>query len=87
MKNTIKKVSVNIKAENWAIISIEGEGTYLQSYNSIIAARTPDGIFLDKETWNYSTTTGKHRNEFLGETKEETKKKIKSGEYKLIDLN
>ena len=44
-------------------------------------------ITLDKDTWDYSTTTGKYRNQFLGETKKETQAKIDSGEYKLANLN
>jgi hypothetical protein len=32
-------------------------------------------------------TTGKYRNQFLGETKKDTEAKIKSGEYILADLN
>ena len=44
-------------------------------------------ILLDKNKWDYSRTTGKYRNRFLGETKRETEKKIKFGEYLLTDLN
>lgn len=44
-------------------------------------------ILLDKAYWDYSRTTGKYRNIFLGETKAETQKKIDSGEYILTDLN
>jgi|TARA_R100000479_G_scaffold54981_1_gene26072 hypothetical protein len=44
-------------------------------------------VFLDKNYWDYSTTTGKYRNAFLGENIAETRKKIKSGEYILVDLN
>ena len=44
-------------------------------------------VELDRKYWNYSNTTGKYRNIFLNETITETKKKIKSGEYKLTDLN
>jgi len=62
-----------------------------QSYDSIIAIRTvwPDGtiIELDRQYWDYSKTTGKYRNQFLGETKKETQAKIKSREYVLADLN
>jgi hypothetical protein len=43
--------------------------------------------FLDQKYWNYSNTTGKYRNIFLNETIKDTRKKIKSGEYKLTDLN
>ena len=60
-----------------------------QSYNSIIAKidiRT-NKITLDKYYWDYSRTTGKYRNKFLGEGIAETRAKIKSGEYKLKNLN
>jgi len=62
---------------------------YFQSYDSIIAKKEVNGnnITLDKTYWDYSSTTGKFRNLFLGEKKSETLKKIKSGEYKLANLN
>lgn len=64
------------------------EGVYFQSYSSIIAFRPYGGkIQLDRESWDYSTTTGKYRNQFLGEGIAETRKKIASGEYELVDLN
>ena len=64
-------------------------GQYFQSYRTIIAFWPNDGsaIQLDKQSWNYSTTTGRYRNQFLREKKPETLKKIKSGEYELVDLN
>ena len=49
--------------------------------------KTPKGIVLDEYYWDYSSTTGKYRNQFLGEKKAETLKKIRSGEYKLKNLN
>ena len=62
-----------------------------QSYDSIIAIKDyTQGIkkiILDKSTWDYSTTTGKYRNLFLGETKKETQAKIDSGIYELANLN
>ena len=68
------------------------DGTLFQSYNTIIVRRfwDMDGnkrIQLDENAWDYSRTTGKYRNMFLHETKAETKAKIKSGEYELVDLN
>tara|TARA_B100001287_G_scaffold232973_1_gene204238 strand:+ start:641 stop:1081 length:441 start_codon:yes stop_codon:yes gene_type:complete len=61
---------------------------YFQSYNSVIAKIASNGqIFLDKNFWDYSTTTGKYRNKFLGECIADTRKKIKVGEYVLVDLN
>lgn len=60
------------------------EGEYFQSYNSIIAFR-PFGLGNAKiqlgKDWAYSVTTGKYRNQFLEETKQETKAKLDSGEY------
>ena len=60
-----------------------------QSYDFIIAIKWNDGdiILLDKTYWDYSRTTGKYRNQFLGEDIKTTRKKIKSGEYRLADLN
>ena len=66
------------------------EGVYFQSYRSIIAFKpnaAGEKITLDETYWDYSRTTGKYRNQFLGETTAETRRKIKSGEYKLEDLN
>lgn len=65
--------------------------TMFQSYNSIIVKTTfEDGkrvVYLDEYYWNYSKTTSKYRSQFLGESTKETEAKIKSGEYKLINLN
>ena len=64
------------------------EGVYFQSYSSIIAFKPLSGkIQIDRDKWDYSVTTGKYRNLFLGETKKETERKIKNGEYELVNLN
>jgi len=63
------------------------DATYFQSYNTVIAKQKGDVITLDAANWDYSRTTGKYRNQFLGETKKETERKIASGEYKLANLN
>jgi len=64
------------------------KGVYFQSYNTIIAFWNNKGqIFLDSNAWDYSRTTGKYRNQFLGENIAETRKKIASKEYKLKNLN
>lgn len=62
-------------------------GVVFQSYSSIIAAKVGGNIYLDENKWDYSTTTGKYRNIFLGEDKKTTQKKIDSGKYILVDLN
>lgn len=58
-----------------------------QSYKSIIAKRQGGQVTLDEYYWDYSVTTGRYRNEFLGENIDDTRKAIKSGVYKLADLN
>ena len=74
--------------------NMENKIEYFQSYSSMIAKKIYDNIgayvvetFLDQKYWNFSNTTGKYRNIFLNENITETRKKIKSGEYKLTDLN
>ena len=63
-------------------------GTMFQSYSSNIAFKTyGDGTFLDERYWDYSATTGRYRNQFLGEGVYQTQAKIDSGEYILTDLN
>ena len=61
---------------------------YFQSYNSVIA-KIENGhkVTLDSYYWDYSKTTSKYRNIFLGETTRETQKKIDSGTYTLDNLN
>ena len=76
------------KVPNQFII-YDKKGTYFQSYNSIIVFRNNKGqVYLDEYYWDYSTTTGKYRNQFLDNYGiEETREKIASGEYKLKNLN
>jgi len=82
------------KIANQFVITDDIGNEYYQSYNSTIVLKDYNynsgrslQIYLDQKYWNYSNTTGKYRNIFLGETITETKKKIKSGEYILTDLN
>ena len=80
------------KVPNQFIIENCNGETWFQSYNSMIAKLyiDPAGqkhVHLDKTYWDYSVTTRKYRNIFLGETKKETQAKIDSGEYVLTDLN
>ena len=64
------------------------EGILFKSYDSNIALILNDGrILLDQYYWDYSATTGKYRNEFLREGIAETREKIESGKYKLVNLN
>lgn len=65
----------------------DGNAEFFQSYDSVIAMKKDGKIVLDADKWDYSVTTGKYRNDFLGEGIADTHKKIKSGEYTLADLN
>lgn len=65
------------------------KGRYFQSYSTVIAFIPYDGgkTQLDRESWNYSRTTARYRNQFLDETTADTKRKIEDGTYELTDLN
>lgn len=54
------------------------DGVYFQSYSTIITYQSNGKVTLDRYNWDYSTTTGKYRNIFLGEKKSETERKIKT---------
>lgn len=88
--NTVKNQFIMTEEGRGALGNFKTRETF-QSYETIIATKTvwedKTRIELDKDAWDYSKTTGKYRNIFLGETKAETEKKIKSGEYILTNLN
>lgn len=73
----------------------EGNNVYFQSYDSVIVKidRTNNEIIFDEDTWNYSTTTGKYRNQFMREelgmytNVAECRKAIDEGKIILADLN
>ena len=88
------------KVANQFILTSEVNGVDIQefqSYNTTIVRILDQGagydhtnkpqVLLDVNAWDYSRTTSKYRNIFLGESKKDTQKKIDSGEYTLIDLN
>jgi hypothetical protein len=59
-----------------------------QSYGTTIAKIDVDGqVTLDSNYWDFSVTTGRYRNQFLGEGIKDTRKNIESGKYKLANLN
>lgn len=100
MKNPIEKFKVRNcdsfvnpydTVKNQFIITLttkKGTKRIFQSYNTVIAVIDKKRqVWLDSSSWDCSTTTGKYRNQFLGENIAETRKKIKSGEYKLTNLN
>lgn len=64
-----------------------GKFIYFQSYRTIIARIGNGKTVLDKEKWDCSRTTMKYLNHFLGHEAKETRRRIASGEYKLMSLN
>ena len=68
-------------------IALQNGIEVFQSYNSIIAVKANNEIYLDQNRWNYSRTTGKYRNIFLNEYTKETRNKIDNGTYAMADLN
>lgn len=66
-------------------------GNVFQSYDSVIVFESFDGrnkiVLLDEHNWNYSVTTAKYRNQFLGCTSEECRQRIDSGKYALVNFN
>ena len=87
----VKQLANNQFIINNIIDENNNQQEWLQSYESIIARKNiingNEEIRLDQKYWNYSKTTSKYRNQFLGETTKETQAKIDSGEYTLTDLN
>lgn len=81
-------MKLTILAPNQITVEVT-EGKFFQSYDSKICFIPNNGspIQLDRKKWDYSKTTGKYRNIFLGEDKKETQKKINNGTYILKDLN
>jgi len=76
------------KVPNQYIIDTPGKLIF-QSYKTIIVMKDyqNEKIYLDENAWNYSATTSKYRNIFLGESSKETLKKIQNKEYILTNLN
>ena len=60
-----------------------------QSYTTLIGVKDYSNgqIVLDKRAWDYSTTTSKYRNMWLGLDSKAVKAKIQSGEILLTELN
>ena len=85
------------KIPNQFIITDYQEGNkieYFESYDVIIAKKVYANmnfgiaeIFIDQNYWDYSRTTGKYRNIFLGEGIRLTRNKLENNQYILTDLN
>ena len=77
----MKGIKVTQLANNHFTIYNEETGErFFQSYDSVIVKIHKGKVTLGRH-WNYSKTTSKYRNRFLGETTKETQAKLDSGEY------
>ena len=84
----IKELIKMVKAKN--IISDRGNPITNQIIITAVKGWTKEGkrkVTLDEYYWNYSRTTSKYRNAFLGEDTLATSKKLMAGVYKLANLN
>lgn len=86
VKNMTSSRSGRPVPNQFEIVATDG-AEYFQSYNSTIVKIHHGKTVLDKTYWDYSKTTGIYRNQFLGEDKKTTERKIASKEYELADLN
>ena len=67
---------------------ITGDGVKIfKSYSSVIVKIEGGKTYVDANKWNFSRTTAKYRNIFLGEDTKTTERKIKEGVYILANLN
>ena len=81
------KSSKGNKVPNQFIIWTDEE-QFFQSYQTIIGRRDSEGnVTLDKNRWDYSVTTSKYRNQWLGMNTKEIKKAIDNGTIQLVNLN
>jgi len=71
---------------NQFIIS-DGNRDIFQSYKTIIAIWSDNGIILDNDALNYSKTTSKYLYQFLGKDRKTILNLIKNGTITLRDLN
>ncbi len=72
---------------NQNIITDDHGEEYFQSYKTVIAHRALDSQITLDPKYNISKTTSKSLYQFLGVSGAEFAKRLKSGEYKVANLN
>ena len=76
------------KVKNQFIIKEASGNVFFKSYDVLIVQKCINGrLLLDKKYWDFSKTTRKYRNLFLGMDSETVKKKIANGDIELVSLN
>jgi len=63
---------------------ISTDGNILKSYNKIIAVKKGGQIYLNADYYDFSTTTSRHRNQFLGVNAKEFNENMKKGRYNFL---
>jgi len=79
------RLRVEPQSPNCELVVIDGY-SILYSYGSPIVLRY-EKVYLDERYWDYSKSTGKHRNRYLNENVYETRRKIENGTYELVDID
>jgi len=81
----MRSPATNAKVANQFTIDI-GQYVFFQSYDTIIARKHKyTGVVVLSSDWDYSVTTSKYRNLFLGEDTKTIAKKVNGGEYEVVD--
>jgi len=83
----LRFISPRGKENSNNFIVITEKGQYLISYQLTVVFQKRNGEILLDPRWNFSRATAKFRNKFLSEETAETRRKIESGEYKVVNLN
>jgi len=79
------RLRVEPQSPNCELVVVNGY-SILYSYGSPVVLRYGK-VYLDERYWDYSNTTGKHRNRYLDENIETTRRKIENGTYELVDID
>ena len=86
MAKTIKKIRTLTK--NQIVVSFTDGSEVFNSYGKNIVEYSKGGrIYFDKNYWDFSTTTSKWRNKYMGVDSKWVKDAIKNGIVKFKDLN
>ena len=65
-------------------VANRGNISVLKSYNKIIVIEKDGEVFINSEYHDYSRTTAKHRNLYLGVTSKEFEANCRNGKYFFI---
>lgn len=79
------RLRVEPQSPNCELVVVNGY-SILYSYGSPVVLRYGK-VYLDERYWDYSKSTGKHRNRYLDENIETTRRKIENGTYELVDID